>query len=104
MTYLAAIREDLQPFPVSSDMITRKCEKHGLIATADVTDEATILLVEIELLSQLISLQSVSEGGVNKTFNKDSALFLLKRLCTEAGVDASQYVTGGSVTFREDLS
>jgi hypothetical protein len=104
MTYLAAIREDLQPFPVSSDMITRKCEKHGLNVIDQAADEATILLVEIELMSQLISLQSVSEGGVSKTFNKDSALLLLKRLCTEAGVDASQYVTGGSVTFREDLS
>lgn len=104
MTYLVAIKQDLEPFPVSSDMITRKCEKHGLIATADVADEAKILLVEIELLSQLIPLQSVSEGGVNKSFDKDAALLLLKRLCNEAGVDASNYVTGGSVTFRADLS
>lgn len=104
MTYLAAIKEDLQPFPVSSDMITRKCEKHGLTATADVADEATILLVEIELLSQLIPLQSVSEGGVNKSFDKAAATTLLRRLCSEAGVDASNYVTGGSVTFNADWS
>lgn len=101
---MVAIKQDLQPFPVSSDMITRKCEKHGLTATDNASDEAKILLVEIELLSQLIPLQSVSEGGVNKSFDKDAALLLLKRLCNEAGVDASVYVTGASVTFREDLS
>lgn len=104
MTYLLAIKQDLQPFPVSSDMITRKCEKHGLTVTAEVEDEAKILLVEIELLSQLIPLQSVSEGGVNKSFDKGAALLLLKRLCNEAGIDASNYVTEGSVTFRADLS
>jgi hypothetical protein len=104
MTYLLAIKQDLQPFPVSTDMITRKCEKHGLTATAEVEEEAKILLVEIELLSQLIPLQSVSEGGVSKSFDKGAALLLLKRLCNEAGIDASNYVTEGSVTFRADLS
>ena len=104
MTYLVAIKQDLQPFPVSFDMITRKCEKYGLTAIDQATDEAKILQVEIELLSQLIPLQSVSEGGVNKTFNKDAAVLLLKRLCNEAGVDASNYVASGSVTFRSDLS
>lgn len=104
MTNLVAIKQDLQPFPVSSDMITRKCEKHGLIAYAEVADEAKILLVEIELLSQLIPLQAVSEGGVNKSFEKGAALLLLKRLCNEAGVDVSNYVSEGSVTFLSDLS
>lgn len=104
MTYLQAIREDLQPFPVSSNMITRKCQKHGITPLNDVADEATVLLIEIELLSQMISLSSVSEGGVNKSFDKEGAVMLLKRFCSEAGLEASSYVKEATVTFLEDLS
>jgi hypothetical protein len=104
MTYLQAIREDLQPFPVSSNMITRKCQKHGIVPSDDVLDEANVLLIEIELLSQIISLQSVSEGGVGKTFDKEGAVMLLKRLCNEAGLEASSYVKEATITFLEDMS
>jgi hypothetical protein len=104
MTYLQAIREDLQPFPVSSNMITRKCQKHGITPSDDVVDETKVLLIEIELLSQIISLQSVSEGGVNKSFDKESAVMLLKRLCSEAGLEASSYVKEPTITFLEDMS
>lgn len=106
MTILQAIKEDLQPFPVSSGMITRKCLKRELNATSNVTsgDEQTILLIEIELLSQIITMSSVSEGGVSKSFDKEAATMLLKRLCDEAGVDAGSYVKESKVTFLEDWS
>lgn len=104
MNYLQAIREDLQPFPVSSNMITRKCEKHGLTVTDEVTNEDTVLLIEVELLSQIISLGSVSEGGVSKSFDKDTATLLIRRLCNEAGLDASNYINESTVTFLEDWS
>lgn len=104
MTYLQAIREDLQPFPVSSNMITRKCEKHSITPSAEVTDEAKVLLIEVELLAQMISLGSVSEGGVSKTFDKEAATMLLKRLCNEAGLEASSYVKEATITFLEDMS
>ena len=85
-------------------MITRKCQKHGLTASDESSDEDKVLLIEIELLSQIISLQSVSEGGVSKTFDKESAVMLLKRLCNEAGLEASSYVKESTITFLEDLS
>lgn len=85
-------------------MITRKCEKHSLMPSAEVTDEATVLLIEVELLAQMISLGSVSEGGVSKSFDKEAATMLLKRLCDEAGLEASSYVKEAKITFLEDMS
>lgn len=104
MTYSQAIKEDLRPFPVTDAMIQRKCEKHSITPSESASDEATILLIEIELLSQVISLSSVSEGGASKSFNLDAATMQIKRLCTEAGVDVSNYIKIASVTYREDLS
>jgi hypothetical protein len=85
-------------------MIKRKCQKHGVLDSADVTDESKVLLIEIELLSQMISLGSVSEGGVSKSFDREGAVMLLKRLCGEAGLEASEYVKEPTVTFLEDMS
>lgn len=104
MNYLEAIKEDLRPFEVSSRLITRKCEKNGVTATEEVADEAKVTLMEIEILSQMITMTSVSEGGVSKSFDKEAAILLLRRLCVDAGVDESLYVKTSSVKYLEDWS
>ncbi len=99
MTYIEAIREDLQPFPVSSKMITRRVEKKGLKASDEISDEDTALLIGIEILSRMISLSSVKEGGGSKSFNIAGAKLLLRQLCSEVGVNITNYLDIPTVKF-----
>ncbi len=99
MTYIEAIREDLQPFPISEATIIRKAEKRGLKATDDVVEGRALLLIEIELLSQMMARSWLSESGISMSFDKGAAKSLLRRLCSEAGVDSSMYMEANRVTF-----
>lgn len=101
MTNLEAIKEDLKPFPVEDSLIERKCIKHLLTASAVVTDESTITLIVIEILSQMVSLSSVGEGGVSKSFDKGEVEAQIDRLCLELGLDSSIYYKKATVTRLE---
>ena len=65
MTYLEAIRQDLLPFQTTDLMIARKCSKHGIASTDEITNETLVAIIEVELLSQMMVLGSVSEGGMS---------------------------------------
>ncbi len=101
MTNLAAIIEDLQPYPVRKSLIERQCEKHGLSATDDVSDESKIALCVIEILSQMVILNNVSEGGVSLSFNKESVNAIIKRKCSEIGIESVSYIIEPTVTRLE---
>jgi len=102
MTNLQAIREDLQPYPVRQTLIERQCIKHGLSITGDVTDEAIITRIVIEILSQMIALNNVAEGGVSQSFDKETVSKYIKRKCAEIGLDSSEFIKEATVTLLED--
>ena len=101
MTNLEAIVEDLQPYPVRQSLVVRQCEKHDLAASSDVHDEIKITLCVIEILTQMVIVNNVSEGGVGISFNKDTVTNVIKRKCEEIGVDSRLYIQGPTVTRLE---
>lgn len=101
MTNLEAIREDLQPYPVRTTLIERQCIKNTLNPESDFSDEKKIAICVIEILSQMLTLNSVGEGGVSISFNKDEVKALIRRKCKEAGLDASDYISQPTVTRIE---
>jgi hypothetical protein len=103
MTNLEAIREDLRPYPVRSSLIQRKCEKYGLEALADASEESKITRVVIEILFQMWKLNNVGEGGVSLSFDKDGVKAQIKHLCSEIGVDSSEFFSEPKVTYLGDI-
>lgn len=101
MTYLEAITEDLQPYPIRKSLVVRQCYKQGLIASETVTDEKAVSLCVVEILSQMVILNNVSEGGVAVSFNKEAVNQFIKRKCYEIGIDSVQYVEQPTVTRIE---
>jgi len=101
MTNLAAITEDLQPYPVRQSLIVRQCEKHSLAATEAVSDEKKIAIIVVEILSQMVMLNNVSEGGVSISFNKEEVNTFIKRKCVEAGIDSTTYIKQATVERLE---
>lgn len=101
MTYFEAIQNDLFPFPVEDSVITRRCSKHQVAGDAVVVDEALVAIMVVEILTQMLSLSSVSEAGISKSFDKDGIKLQIKRLCVENGLDSSLYVMESSVTRLE---
>lgn len=92
MTNLEAIIEDLQPYPVRQSLVVRQCEKQGLTANADVDDEDKVAKCVVEILSQMVILNNVGEGGVSISFNKEAVNSLIKRKCAEILLDSSLYI------------
>lgn len=101
MTYFDAIQNDLFPFPVEDSVITRRCSKHQVDGDEAVANETLVSIMVVEILTQLLSLSSVSEAGISKSFDKDGIKLQIKRLCTENGLDCSKYVLESSVTRLE---
>lgn len=102
MTNLEAIEADLRPFPVEESLIKRKCAKYGLNPDESLTqDEKTINTIVVEILSQMISMNNVGEGGVSLSFSKSSVETNIIRLCKESGLDCSKYVKIPTVTRLE---
>jgi len=101
MTYIEAIQEDLQPYPVGESLIRRKCVKHGLNSIDALADENTVNLIVIEILSQMIMMNNVGEGGVSLSFNKDGVESNIIRLCKEVGQDSSNYIKQSTVLRLE---
>lgn len=99
MTYLEAIRADLLPFQTTTSMITRKCSKHDIVATDEVSNEIMVAIIEVELLSQMMVLGSISEGGMSLSYDKDAVLALIKSICNQNGLDVSLYCNTPTVTF-----
>jgi len=102
MTNLEAILEDLRPYPVRKKLIERKCEKYKIRATNDVSDETVVTRIVIDILSQMLSLNNVAEGGMSTSFNKEGAENHIKSLCNEIGLDSSEFVKEDTVTYIED--
>ena len=103
MTNLEAIREDLRPHDVRTSLIVRQCQKHGLTPTQDALDETKVAFCVIEILSQMISLNNVSESGVANSFDKETVSIYIKRKCGEVGLDSSKFIRETTVTYMEDL-
>lgn len=101
MTYLEAIREDLTPYPVSKSKIERQCIKQGVSPNDDNLDEKTISMCVLEILSQMIALGSVSEGGVSFSFNIEGAKDRVRSICKRHGLSYGDYVTESTVTRLE---
>jgi hypothetical protein len=102
MTNLQAIREDVQPYPVRQTLIERLCEKYSLSPTEAVNNEVLVTTIVIEILSQMLALNNVSEGGVSISFDKESVSMNIKRKCAEIGLDSSKFVNEPTVTLLED--
>ena len=100
MTNKQAIREDLSPYPIRNSQIERQCLKHSLNPDGEV-DDSIVSMCVIEILSQMIVLGGVSEGGVSFSFDADKAKSLIKRKCIEAGLDYTLYIPMPTVTRLE---
>ncbi len=101
MKNIEAIREDLAPFPIRSSTIIRQCKKHDVDPDGEWEDEIKISICVIEILSQMIALGGVSEGGVSFSFDSTKAEALLRRKCREANLDESLYISAPIVTRLE---
>lgn len=102
MNYGEAIVEDLQPFPVRRTLIERQCLKHGLSILDEATDEKAIALCVIEILTQMLSVNNIGEGGVSISFNKEGVESVIKRKCNEFGFDSSNYIKESRVIRLDD--
>lgn len=103
MTYLEAIIEDLQPYPIRKSLVIRKCEKHGAYYEDDAIDEKLVNICVIEILYQMKTLNAVGEGGANISFNEDKVDDLIRLKCRENGIDSLDYINEPTVTYLGDL-
>jgi len=101
MTYLEAIREDLYPYPVRSSQIERQCLKQGVSPNDDSIDEKIVSMCVLEILSQMIALGGVSEGGVSFSFESDKAKDRVRSICKRYGLDYGDYIQVATVTRLE---
>jgi len=94
MTNSDAIQEDLRPYPVRRSLIERKCEKFGLDANGSYStlNEMLVTRIVVDILSQMLTLNNVAEGGVSLSFEKKAVETRIKRLCGEVGLDSSEFV------------
>jgi hypothetical protein len=102
MTNFEAILEDLRPHPIRKKLIERKCEKYGIGADDDVSDEKTVIRIVIEILVQMLSLNNVAEGGILISFDKKGVENYIKALCDEIGLDSSEFIKEDTVTYLPD--
>ena len=103
MTIIEAITEDLRPYPVRKSLIERKCLKHGLNTESSSYDETLIAKIVIEILVQMLSLNNVGEGGVSISFEKEGVQEYIRMLCSDNGLDYSDYISGPTVTVLGDI-
>ena len=103
MTYLEAIKEELQPYPIRTSLISWKCEKFGINTSDDATDFKVIALVCIDLLFQMKTLNNVAEAGVTLSFDTKNVDDAILRYSAEAGIDGSMYVSKPTVRYLGDL-
>jgi len=92
MNYLEAIREDLHPFPVRTSLIERQCVKQGVSPIDENIDEKIVSMCVLEILSQMIALGGVSEGGVSFSFDTEKVKERIKSICRKNGFDYSLYI------------
>ena len=103
MTNTEAIIEDLRPYPIRRSLVERKCNRYGLVPSSEASDEKLIAKIVIEILVQMISMNNVSEGGVNISFDKDKVEEYIKYLCLQNGYDSSVFVKDPSVEYLGDV-
>ena len=103
MTYLQAIKEELQPFPIRNSLIEWKCQKHAVKATDEASENVVIATICVEIISQMVTLNNVSEGGVSITFYTKQVNAMIKRLCDEANLDSTMYANSPKVKYLGDF-
>jgi len=102
MTNLEAVLEDLRPYPIRTKLVERKCEKYKIAASDEVSDETVIARIVIEILTQMLSLNNVAEGGISISFNKEGVENYIRALCFEIGLDSSEFVKEDTVSYLGD--
>jgi len=103
MTNLEAILEDLRPYPIRKKLIERKCEKYKIRANDDVSDETIVTRIVVDILTQMLSLNNVSEGGISVSFDKKGVEDYIRSLCNEIGLDSSEFIKEDTVTYLADF-
>lgn len=103
MTNIEAIIEDLLPLPISRKLATRKCLKYGIEPAGSITDEKAIAVIEVEILSQMLKLSGVSEGGVSHSYSIDGIKDQIKSICLNNGLDYKKYMDVPTVSYLEDF-
>lgn len=105
MTTLEAIREELRPYPVRGLLIEKKCLENGLNPLDDYsnTGEEGVQRVTLSILSQMVALNNVAEGGVTISFNKEEVTARINRLCNALGLDSNDYISKPTVKYLGDL-
>ena len=79
----------------------RRCAKHGVQPDDENIDENIISMCVLEILSQMIALGGVSEGGVSFSFNREDAKDRVRSICKRLGLDYGDYVYVPTVTRLE---
>ena len=105
MTILEAIREELRPYPVSQSVIEKKCLDLEVEPSESYTFSEGLKVKEAVLLilTQMVTLNNVAEGGVSLSFSESGVKARIRRLCGELGVDSTDYIDEPRVTYLGDL-
>lgn len=87
MKVLDAILEELKPYPIREALIKKKCIDYDLDEGADYTKSLRnqTLMVVVSVLTQYLSLGSISEGGVSISI-ADTKL-RIRQINDELGID-----------------
>ena len=101
MTNIEAIRDELSTYPISTSQKERQCIKQGISPHDDKLDEQAISMCVLEILSQLIALGGVSEGGVSFSVNVEGAKDRVRSICKRNGLNYTDYVSVPTVTRLE---
>ena len=102
MTNLEAILEDLRPYPIRKKLVERRCDEYNIGANANVSDEAAVTRIVIDILTQMRSLNNVAEGGISISFDEDGVKDYIRSLCRKIGLDSSEFVKEDTVTYLGD--
>jgi hypothetical protein len=105
MTILEAIREELRPYPVSKTLIEKKCVDLGVPASESYTFHYSDKVNEVvlNLLTQMVSLNNIGEGGVSISFNAESVNARIRKLCSDLGLNSTDYIDAPRVTYLGDI-
>lgn len=87
MKVLDAILEELKPYPIRESLIVKKCIDFNVDAGEDynATHREDALRIVVSVLTQYLSLGSISEGGVSISI-ADTKL-RIRQINDELGID-----------------
>jgi hypothetical protein len=67
-----------------------------------VSDETVLTRIVIDILTQMLSLNNVAEGGISISFDKEGVEDYIRSLCNEIGLDSSEFIKEDTVTYLAD--